>query len=711
MPTPQILAIDAGGTMTDTIFVDDQGHFVVGKAQTTPDDESLGVLKSSRDALQYWESQPEDVFSSLISGVYSGTGMLNRLVQRKTQTVGLIVNAGTEDNAMRLRRGIESYLGYSYSDRLHVNTHHYDPPLVTRRLIRGVRERVDMFGQVIIPLYEEDVEQAVVELLDQQVKAVVVVLMHSYLNEQHEKRVKEIAEAVMATRGQHVPIFLSCEYYPVRMEVPRINTMVIEASAAEPSRGQMRSVETAAQALGAPFRLRVMAAHGGTIGIDARELARTLISGPIGGVVGAKYLGEALGLKNLACTDIGGTSFDMGLVVNGDFAIDPTPTLARLLMTIPTVDIDSVGAGTGSFVRFNPVLRNLEIGPDSAGYRVGVSYPEGGIDTVTVTDCHVALGIINPDFFLGGDIKLDRRRAIEAVRTQVAEPLGLDVYDAALGVVELLESRLENALEAEILGKGYAPANFALLSYGGGGPLHTVGYGAKLGFEDMLVPAWAAGFSAFGCGAADFEYRYDRTMLIDIPRTLKDNMWESISDAMNQAWEELEGFVREEFVRGQYDAGKVSTRYLFRMQYQGQLNDLEVESPVARIQSQQDLERLLEAFENVYTRVYSEAARSSELGFRLMAVTVRGRGDMPRVKLPDEDLQPADNFPACKGQRAVYTRSGWQEATIWDMTQCRAGNVIHGLAIVESPSTTLVIPEGYEARLDRHLVFHLNPME
>ncbi|MCL5971538.1 MAG: hydantoinase/oxoprolinase family protein [Firmicutes bacterium] len=697
--------------MTDTIFVDETGHFVVGKAQTTPEDEAVGVLRSSQDALQYWSTRPEDVFSSLISGVYSGTGMLNRLVQRKTQTVGLIVNAGTEDNAMRLRRGIESYLGYSYSDRLHVNTHHYDPPLVSRRYIRGVRERIDMFGQVIIPLYEADVERAVNELLDQDVKALVVVLLHSYLNESHEKKVKVIAENIMAHRGKQLPIFLSCEYYPVRMEVPRINTMVIEASAAEPSRGQMRSVESTAQKLGAPFRLRVMAAHGGTIGIDARELARTLISGPIGGVVGAKYLGEALGLRNLACTDIGGTSFDMGLVVDGDFAIDPTPTLARLLMTIPTVDIDSVGAGTGSFVRFNPVLRNLEIGPDSAGYRVGVSNPDGGIDTVTVTDCHVAIGLINPDFFLGGDIKLDRERAIEAIQTQVAEPLGLDVFDAALGVIELLESRLQNALEAEILGKGYAPANFVLLSYGGGGPLHTVGYGAKLGFEDMLVPAWAAGFSAFGCGAADFEYRYDRTMLIDIPREPEGTTWHTIADAMNQAWDELEGFVREEFVRGHYDPEQVTMRYLFRMQYQGQLNDLEVESPVIRIQSRQDLQRVLNAFEEIYTRVYSEAARSTELGFRLMAVTVRGRGDMPRVQLPDEPIQDPDNPDARKGTRRIYTRDGWQDAAIWDMSRCRAGNVIRGWSIVESPSTTLVIPAGYEGRLDRHLVFHLCPTE
>lgn len=695
--------------MTDAFFVDETGHFVVGKAQTTPEDEALGVIRSSRDALQYWSTQPEEVFGSLISGVYSGTGMLNRLVQRKTQSVGLIVNAGTEDNAMRLRRGIESYLGYSYSDRLHVNTHHYDAPLITRGNIRGVRERIDMFGQVIIPLYESDVAETVNSLLDQEVKALVVVLLHSYLNESHEKRVKEIAEGIMAERGQNVPVFLSCEYYPVRMEVPRINTMVIEASAAEPSRGQMRSVERAAQELGAPFRLRVMAAHGGTIGIDARELARTLISGPIGGVVGAKYLGEALGLRNLACTDIGGTSFDMGLVVDGDFAINTRPALARLLMSIPTVDIDSVGAGTGSFVRFNPVLRNLEIGPDSAGYRVGVSNPSGGLDTVTVTDCHVVLGIINPEFFLGGELKLDRQVAIEAVRQQIAEPLGLDVFDAALGVIELLESRLRNALEAEILGKGYAPANFVLISYGGGGPLHTAGYGAQLGFEDMLVPTWAAGFSAFGCGAADFEYRYDRTMLIDIPRSLDTTVWTSIAAAVNEAWTELEGFVREEFARGHYDPDQVAMRYLFRMQYQGQLNDLEVESPISRIESQEDLKSFLEAFEQVYTRVYSEAARSSELGFRLMGVTVRGKGEVSRVKLPDETLQSPDNAAAHKGTRKIYTRDGWLDASIWDMTRCQAGNVIRGWAIVESPSTTMVVPAGYEAQLDQHLVFHLRP--
>lgn len=711
MPTPQILAIDAGGTMTDTIFVNETGHFVVGKAQTTPEDEALGVIRSSRDALRYWDTRPEDVFDSLISGVYSGTGMLNRLVQRKTQSVGLIVNAGTEDNAMRLRRGIESYLGYSYSDRLHVNTHHYDAPLITRGSIRGVHERIDMFGEVIIPLYEADVVQAVNSLLDQGVKALVVVLLHSYLNESHEKRVKQIAENIIAQRGQDVPVFLSCEYYPVRMEVPRINTMVIEASAAEPSRGQMRKVEHAAQDLGAPFRLRVMAAHGGTIGIDARELARTLISGPIGGVVGAKYLGEALGLRNLACTDIGGTSFDMGLVVDGDFSINSRPTLARLLMTIPTVDIDSVGAGTGSFVRFNPVLRNLEIGPDSAGYRVGVSNPAGGLDTVTVTDCHVALGIINPDFFLGGELKLDRELAIEAVRTQIAEPLGMDVFDAALGVIELLESRLRNALESEILGKGYAPSNFVLMSYGGGGPLHTVGYGAQLGFEDILVPSWAAGFSAFGCGAADFEYRYDRTMLIDIPRPLQNTTWAGMADAINQAWDELESYVREEFRRGHYNPANVTMRHLFRMQYQGQLNDLEVESPVTRIESIEDMAQVLQAFEDVYTRVYSEAARSSELGFRLMAVTVRGSGDVPRVQLPDEPLRPEDNPDAIKGWRKVYTHEGWLDAAIWDMSQCQAGNVIRGLAIVESPSTTMVVPAGFEARLDRHLVFHLHPVK
>ena len=258
-----------------------------------------------------------------------------------------------------------------------------------------------------------------------------------------------------------------------------------------------------------------MASHGGTISIEARELARTLVSGPIGGVVGGQGLAERLGIPNVLCTDIGGTSFDIALITDGRFEITPTPDIARFMLNMPLVQIDSIGAGTGSFVRVNPNSGRPELGPDSAGARIGVCWPEGGLETVSVTDLNLVLGRVNPDYFLGGDVELDPERARAEVERQVAEPLGLEVEEAAAGVIELFEQTLKNEAVGRILGKGYSPADYALLCYGGGGPLHVAGYTAGVAYRDVLVPAWAAGFSAFGCACADFEYRYDQT--IDMP--------------------------------------------------------------------------------------------------------------------------------------------------------------------------------------------------
>src|SRR5205823_114950 len=203
------------------------------------------------------------------------------------------------------------------------------------------------------------------------------------------------------------------------------------AYAAEPSRGTLRAVRDATKDHGAQFELRVMASHGGTISIEARELARTLVSGPIGGVVGGRALAERLELGNVLCTDIGGTSFDIALITGGQFEVTPTPDIARMVLNMPLVRIDSIGAGTGSFVRVNPNSNRPELGPDSAGSRVGVCWPEGGLDTVSVTDLNVVLGRINAAYFLGGDVELDPERARAEVERQVARPLGLGVEAAA----------------------------------------------------------------------------------------------------------------------------------------------------------------------------------------------------------------------------------------------------------------------------------------
>src|ERR671935_145441 len=588
---PRVLAIDAGGTMTDTFIVDDAGAFVVGKAQTTPEDESVGFMASARDALGQWDAAPERAFGSIASGIYSGTAMLNRLLARQGLRIGAIVTAGQEDY-LELERGIQTFLGYSYSDRLHVATHHHNPPLVPRELVKGVRGRIDSFGEEALPLREEDAREAAAALLDAGVEGIVVSLLFSYRSAEHELRVGEILAEEKASRGLdgEVPVYLSCELYPMRRDLPRLNSTLIEAYAAEPSRGQLQRVRDRTREAGAGFELRVMAAHGGTISIEARELARTLVSGPIGGVVGGAELARALGERNVLCTDIGGTSFDIALITDGRFEITPTPDIARFVLNMPLVRIDSLGAGTGSFVRVNPNSGRPELGPDSA-------------------------------------------RA--EVKRQLAEPLGLEVDDAAAGVVGLFEQTLKNEATGRILGKGYSPADYALLCYGGGGPLHVAGYTEGVAYRDVLVPAWAAGFSAYGCACADFEYRYDQT--IDMPILPGQDEMEKagIAVMITGAWLGLQDKVADEFAKSGIERDAIGFTHAVRMQYYGQLNDIEIVSPHLELEEAAQVDELIAEFEDAYAKVYARSARSPGLGYLVTQAIVLGRVPVEKPALPE----------------------------------------------------------------------------
>ncbi|MGQ3671404.1 hydantoinase/oxoprolinase family protein [Xanthobacter sp. TB0136] len=707
MRSVQVLGIDAGGTMTDTFFVDQEGEFVVGKAQSTPQNESLGLIASSEDALGAWNMSLEEGLRQLQTGVYSGTAMLNRVVQRKGLKCGLIVNRGCED-FHRMGRAVQSHLGYAYEDRIHLNTHRYDPPLVPRHLTRGVIERTDMMGTEVIPLREDTAREAARDLIAQDVEGIVISLLHSYKNAANERRVRDIVLEEIGKSGKQIPVFASVDYYPVRKETHRTNTTILEGYAAEPSRQTLNKISAAFKEHGTKFDFRVMATHGGTISWKAKELARTIVSGPIGGVIGAKYLGEVLGYRNIACSDIGGTSFDVALITQGELTIRNDPDMARLVLSLPLVAMDSVGAGAGSFIRLDPYTKAIKLGPDSAGYRVGVCWADSGIDTISISDCHVVLGYLNPDNFLGGAVKLDRQRAVDAIKTQLADPLGLSVEDAAAGVIELLDSDLRDYLRAMISGKGYSPASFVCFSYGGAGPVHTYGYTEGLGFEDVIVPAWAAGFSAFGCAAADFEYRYDKSLDINMATEATPAEGEEAAKTLQAAWEELTHNVLEEFKLNGYSADQVTLQPGYRMQYRGQLNDLEIESPITTAATAEDWVTLTEAFNETYGRVYAASARSPELGYSVTGAIMRGMVPIPKPKIPKEEEEgptpPADAF---LGTRKFYRKKRWVDAQLYRMESLRPGNRITGPAIIESDATTFVVPDGFETWLDGHRLFHL----
>jgi acetone carboxylase, beta subunit len=714
---PRVLAIDAGGTMTDTFVVDRSGDFVVGKAQTTPADEAVGFMASARDALRYWDMEPGDALPRMASGIYSGTAMLNRLLERKGRRVGLIVTAGMED-ALRLERGIQTYLGYPYSDRLHVATHHHNEPLVPRELIKGVRGRVDLFGDEAIPLYETEAWAAVKELAEAGVEGIVVNFLYSYRNASHEERVREIA----AQAAPDMPVFLSSELYPMRRDFPRLNSTLIEAYAAEPSREQLARVRDATRDAGAKFDLRIMAAHGGTISIEAKELARTLISGPIGGVIGARYLADkippgggagngavALAAKNIVCTDIGGTSFDIALITDGEFSIRQIPDVGRFLLNLPLVQVDSIGAGTGSYVRIDPNSGRPELGPDSAGAKIGVSWTEGGLETPSVTDLNLVLGRVNPDYFLGGEVKLDPEAARAAVRDQIAEPMGLDVEPAAAGIVELFDETLKYEAVAQVLGKGYSPVDYTLLCYGGGGPLHVAGYTAGVPYRDVLVPAWAAGFSAFGCACGDFAYRSDMTIDMPIEPGADEDTKQGVGMYVDGGWQMLRERVTEEFEKSGVPAEAIEFRHFARMQYYGQLNDLEIYSPHQQIDEAAQIDDLIAAFEEAYGKLYARSARSPELGYLITNVIVTGSSEVEKPALPDE--QEVGGEPPTKGARPVWWADGWTDTPLYEQDEVKAGQRVTGPAIIESPADTFAVPPGRSARLDRYRIFHLETVE
>jgi acetone carboxylase beta subunit len=320
----------------------------------------------------------------------------------------------------------------------------------------------------------------------------------------------------------------------------------------------------------------------------------------------------------------------------------------------------------------------------------------------------VILGYLNPNNFLGGAIKLDVQRARDHIKAQVADPLGLSVEDAAAGVIELLDLTLSEYIRANISARGYNPIEFTCFSYGGAGPVHTYGYTQGVGFKDVVVPAWAAGFSAFGCACADFEYRYDKSVDLGLPELAPDADKAAACKTLQAAWETLAEKVVEEFVINGFGRKDVLLIPGYKMQYMGQLNDLEIISPVANASTAADWNKIVEAFENTYGRVYANSARSPELGYSITGAIMRGTVVTQKPVLPeDKDEGPTPPADARLGTRPFYRKKKWVDAVIYKMESLKAGNHITGPAIIESDATTFVVPEGFSTRVDKHRLFHL----
>jgi len=705
-----LVALDAGGTMTDTFLVDEEGQFNLGKALTDREDESKSYMASVADAASFRGISSSEVHKQAVSVVYTGTTMVNILHSRNGMKAGLLVTKGYEHIA-HMERGL-TWLALSYEDTMHYALHEHTPPLVDINLVKGIAERIKgptyYVGchlppeAVVVPLSEDDVRKGTEELLDAGVEVIGILFLHSYADPAHERRAAEIAREVVNQRGLMVPVITSYEISQVSFESQRCKSLLLQCYAAQPVSKQLVKVEETARGEGYRYELQTLLSYGATVTVHYPRLYETIVSGPAGGLLGGKaLLGDIVGLKNIICTDLGGTSFDVGIIAMGEMPIEPEPAFAGHKLNLPMLSIDSVGAGTGSAVHVDEQLKRITLGPESAGALIGTCYK---YPDITISDIDVVLGYINPDYFLGGSVKLDREAAVKALDERLARPLGGDVYETSSKVLDLLHSQLRDAITSRLLAKGYNPAEYTLIAYGGSGPLHMWGMAEGLELAGMVTVPWAAAFSAYGVSTGDYFHRYEKSVISVIPPGMPDEfkMWQA--QPLNQAWEELEQKAYEELEREGFPREKVSFRYFIYARYLGQMASWEAPVEIGRVNVARDLDKLITSFEKTYASIYPIAVTMPEAGHAITSVGLEARVERMKPVVPKYSLK--DKEPpksAHKGQREVYHR-GWMKFDLWEMDLLEAGNRVEGPAIIEHPMTTLVIPPDKCIELDEHRI-------
>ncbi|MCX6000273.1 MAG: hydantoinase/oxoprolinase family protein [Chloroflexi bacterium] len=487
-----LVALDAGGTMTDTFLVDEKGAFSLGKSLTNKQDESKSYLESVSDAARRIGLGSPEVHEKAIGITYAGTTMLNILITRRGAKVGLLATKGFQ-YAPHLERGL-TWLGLSYQDTMHMALLEHTPWLVDINLVRPVAERTKgptwypgchiPPGTEVVPLREEDVRKGVDELLNAGVEAIAIVFIHSYENPKHENRAAEIAREIIKKRGVDVPVVTSYEICPIAFETQRMKSVLIECYAGRKAQSQLFKVEETAKSNGYKHELQTLLSYGATAGIRHTRIYESIVSGPTGGLLGGNaLLAELKGIDNIICTDLGGTTFDMGLITKGLLPINMEPNFHGHRLSLPMLSIDSIGAGTGTVVHVDEKLKLISLGPESAGSAVGTCYR---YPDITIGDIDLILGYLNEDYFLGGTVKLNKGAALDALQERLAKPLGQELYEVSSKVLDLLHTGMKNHLTSTLLSRGLNSADYTLISYGGS-------RGSHLPVGSRLLRLWRRG--------------------------------------------------------------------------------------------------------------------------------------------------------------------------------------------------------------------------
>lgn len=693
-----IIGIDTGGTFTDAVVLDmETGEFIIAKSSTTPSDFSTGVMDAIEEAAKLMNLSIKKLLANSYMLKHGTTVGTNAVITGRGAKVGFVTTKGFEDTTL-IGRAIQRIDGLNREEVVKMPVITKPKPLVPKSRLRGVYERIDFRGNIVIPLNIEDAREQIRYLVeDEKVEALGVSLLFSSANPVHEQKIKELINQMYPDHDLYVT--LSSELVPLVREYGRANTVILDCFVGKTMERYLTSLDEKLNEEGFEGSFLVMQSSGGTLTWNRVPPVRTLSSGPSGGVIGSQYIASHLNHPNVITTDMGGTSFDVSIIRDGKWMYEREPIISRWRVMLPMIKVDSIGAGGGTIARFDQTLERLTVGPDSAGASPGpVCYDTGG-EQPTVCDADLILGFLDPDYFLGGRLKLNKPKAESVMKEKISTPLKTDVVESAAGIFTIVNAYMADLIRVNAMRTGLAPEDFVLYTFGGTGPMHAAYYARELGIKKVYFFPQSPVFSAFGIAGSDMI----RTISFSVGQVMPVS-----SDLLNSRIKEFEDDLIREMEKEGFQHANIETRHIFNMRYRRQVNYHSSSLPGKAYETKQDIEEIVENWIEEFEKIYGKGVAYTKAGIELVSMDIDAIGKSVKPVLKPHPENGTDPSAGIKGHRAVFfpeISKGFVQTSIYAYDKLQPGNIIEGPGIVESSTATIVIPPQTKVRVND--LFHL----
>jgi N-methylhydantoinase A len=673
------VGVDVGGTFTDLICVTPDGTVVLDKTPTTLDNQARGVMQGLRRLATRFELDLAAFCAQLDILVHGTTTADNTMIEMNGARTGLLVTEGHRDE-IELRR--------CHKEEIWDPNHPGPPPIARRRARIPIPERMNARGEVLLPLDEEAVRRGVHRLQRLGCTSIAVMYLFSFVNPEHERRTREL---ILEEFPDVEHVSLSHEVMPRGPEFERVSTTLVNAYVAPRIARYTTDLQDELRRAGYGGPLLIMQSTGGVMPPDyvARRAVTLLASGPTGGAMGATLAAQQADIGDFVAADMGGTSFDICLVRGGRPEIKTDWNWRyRYYIGLPMVDVRSVGAGGGSIARVRQGA--LLVGPESAGSHPGPAcYGRGGT-SATVTDADAVLGYLPVDDFAGGSMRLDVEAARAAITRDVADPLGVDIIEAAWGIQRIVNANMANATRKVLAGHGADPRRLSLIAYGGNGAVHAWAIAQELGIERVVVPKAAPAFSALGVLVADY--------VVDLVRSYVTPLSQVDLGRVRALMVELRDEADKELEPAGLGPETIATTLYAQMCYPGQNFDMSVPVPEGAALDEPGLLDLAERFHDQHETERGFCFRTQQPLLRGIRVVARGLTPKPDHFAETGDAH--DAAAARRGSRPAFWGEEFADTPVYDGTQLAPGAEVVGPALVEEPFTVVAVAPGVTARLD-----------